>query len=113
MFAPATTAASAAALDGVTAVAAPAAAPSFPPRPLAVAQKVDACNAHDSKAQGAGTRVVHVVLSMDVGGLERVVLDLVGEGRAIGQQPAVVCLERPGTLAPQAEALGAAVYCMN
>jgi glycosyltransferase involved in cell wall biosynthesis len=56
---------------------------------------------------------VHVVLSMDVGGLERVVLDLVREGKAIGQQPSVVCIERPGTLAPQVEAMGAAVYCVN
>jgi sugar transferase (PEP-CTERM/EpsH1 system associated) len=58
-------------------------------------------------------RVVHVVLSMDVGGLERVVLDLVGEGYALGQQPLVVCLERPGTLAPMVEALGSPVICLN
>lgn len=51
-------------------------------------------------------RVVHVVLSMDVGGLERVVLDLVREGRAAGQQLTVVCLEHPGALAPQIESLG-------
>ena len=58
-------------------------------------------------------KVAHVVLSMDVGGLERVVLDLVRRGRPLGQDAAVVCLERPGTLAPQVEAAGAEVRCVG
>ena len=33
---------------------------------------------------GAPWRIAHVVLSLDVGGLERVVLDLVREGRRLG-----------------------------
>lgn len=61
----------------------------------------------------APLRVAHVVLSLDVGGLERVVVDLVREGRRRGQEPAVVCLERPGTLAPQVEAAGACVECVD
>lgn len=61
----------------------------------------------------AGLRVVHVVLSMDFGGLERVVLSLVREGKRLGQQPAVVCLERPGTLASAVESLGVPLRCLQ
>ena len=60
-----------------------------------------------------GAKVVHVVLSLDVGGLERVVLDLARRGPSLGQEVVVVCLERPGTLAPLAEAAGAAVLCVS
>ena len=57
--------------------------------------------------------VAHVVLSLDVGGLERLVVDLVREGRRSGQEQAVICVERPGELAPRAEALGARVFCAH
>lgn len=57
--------------------------------------------------------VTHVVLSLDFGGLERVVLDLVRVGQSLGQRVSVVCLERPGTLAPQVEELGAKVICVK
>jgi glycosyltransferase involved in cell wall biosynthesis len=57
-------------------------------------------------------RVTHVVLSLDVGGLERGVLNQLREGRKLGQQVSVLCLERPGELAPQAEAIGARVVCL-
>ena len=58
----------------------------------------------DSSTVPATTiRVVHVVLSLDIGGLERIVADLVRVGRALGQIPSVICLERPGTLAAQVE----------
>jgi glycosyltransferase involved in cell wall biosynthesis len=55
--------------------------------------------------------VAHVVLSLDVGGLERLVIDLVRENMRLGYGAAVVCLERRGELASQAEALGARVVC--
>lgn len=58
-------------------------------------------------------RVAHVVLSMDLGGLERVVIDLVREGRALGQQVEVVCVEHPGTLAPEVEALRAPLTALH
>ncbi len=58
-------------------------------------------------------RVTHVVLSLDFGGLERVVLSLAGAGRDLGQDVSVLCLERPGTLAPQVEALGVPVECVH
>jgi glycosyltransferase involved in cell wall biosynthesis len=56
-------------------------------------------------------RVAHVVLALDTGGLERIVVDLVRVGRAQGLEPSVVCLERPGTLAVQVEALGTPLVC--
>jgi glycosyltransferase involved in cell wall biosynthesis len=54
-------------------------------------------------------KVAHVVLSMNVGGLERVVLALTHEGMRLGQEVAIVCIETAGTLAATAEALGATV----
>jgi glycosyltransferase involved in cell wall biosynthesis len=57
--------------------------------------------------------VVHVVISMDVGGMERNVLNQVREGRRLGEEVSIVCLERRGTLAAAAEAMGARVVCLN
>lgn len=57
--------------------------------------------------------VLHAVLSLDVGGLERIVLDLIRTSLRKGGRASVVCLERPGTLAPEAEALGATVVCLG
>ena len=57
--------------------------------------------------------VIHVVRSLDVGGLERNVINQVREGQKLGQIVTVVCLERPGELAPRAEALGARVLCVH
>jgi glycosyltransferase involved in cell wall biosynthesis len=57
--------------------------------------------------------IVHVVITLDAGGLERVVIDLVREARGIGQKASILCIEMPGILAPQAEAIGAAVLCAN
>jgi glycosyltransferase involved in cell wall biosynthesis len=58
-------------------------------------------------------RVTHVVLALDTGGLERIVVDLVRVGRAHGLDPSVICLERPGTLATQVEALGTPLVCAD
>jgi len=57
-------------------------------------------------------RTVHIVLALDVGGLERVVLDLVSQARELGQSPAIICLERPGALAAQAAAAGVPLVCL-
>src|SRR4051794_9781167 len=57
-------------------------------------------------------RVTHVVLSLDFGGLERVVLSLAGASRDLNQDVSLLCLERPGTLAPQVEAMGIPVACV-
>lgn len=55
--------------------------------------------------------VTHAVLTLDVGGLERIVVDLVREGQHLGQRVSVLCVERLGTLAAQVQALGARVHC--
>lgn len=57
--------------------------------------------------------VAHAVLSLDVGGLERVVLALVREGTRRGQRVSVVCVEKPGTLAEEAKAAGAEVHSLD
>ncbi len=57
--------------------------------------------------------VVHVVLSLDYGGLERVVLHLTRSAARLGQQISILCLERFGALREEAEKLGATVYCIN
>jgi glycosyltransferase involved in cell wall biosynthesis len=56
--------------------------------------------------------VVHVVASLDVGGLERVVLDLVTHADRTRITPRVVCLEHPGALAPRFVAAGIPVDCL-
>ncbi len=58
-------------------------------------------------------RVGHVVLSMDFGGLESIVLDLVRESQRLQQGEVVICLERTGAVAAQVEALGARVDCVH
>jgi sugar transferase (PEP-CTERM/EpsH1 system associated) len=58
-------------------------------------------------------KVVHALLSLDVGGLERNVVNQLRLAPKLGQEATVVCLERPGVLAPQAEALGAQIICLD
>lgn len=62
---------------------------------------------------GRSLRVMHVVLSLECGGLEHVVVDLVVGGRALGQQVSVICLEQKGVLARQLEDAGVPVYCCH
>ena len=57
--------------------------------------------------------VAHVMLSLDVGGLERNVLNQVRQAPRLGQRITIICLQRPGALAPDAQALGATVICTN
>jgi glycosyltransferase involved in cell wall biosynthesis len=66
-----------------------------------------------SATGGKLLRVMHVVLSLDVGGLERVVLSLISRAASLGQIPSVLCLERRGDLADECEKLGAPVHCVN
>jgi glycosyltransferase involved in cell wall biosynthesis len=53
------------------------------------------------------------VLSLDVGGLERIVLSLVRSGRERGHRVSVVCVERPGKLAAEAESAGATIVSLD
>jgi glycosyltransferase involved in cell wall biosynthesis len=57
--------------------------------------------------------VVHGVLSLDVGGLERVVVALTREGGKRGQRVTVVCVEKPGALADAARDAGAEVLSLD
>ena len=57
--------------------------------------------------------VVHIVLALDVGGLERNVVNQVREGQKLGQRVSLVCLDRPGILAPQVQALGARLVSLG
>jgi len=61
----------------------------------------------------ASRHIVYGVLSLDLGGLERLVLDLIKIGVRQRDQLTVVCIERPGKLAGQAKELGASVVCLN
>lgn len=58
-------------------------------------------------------RVVHVVLSLECGGLEHVVVDLARIGRDAGQEVSVICLERKGILADTLVGLGIRVECLH
>jgi glycosyltransferase involved in cell wall biosynthesis len=58
-------------------------------------------------------KITHVIVSLDVGGAERVVLNLVEQGRRQGHSVNVLCVERTGALAARAELLGANVYCVG
>jgi glycosyltransferase involved in cell wall biosynthesis len=54
--------------------------------------------------------IAHGVQSLDVGGLERIVVDLTAIGIRRGHRVSVICLERPGTLAPIIESAGGRVF---
>jgi glycosyltransferase involved in cell wall biosynthesis len=60
-----------------------------------------------------GLHVVHVVLSLDIGGAERNVINQIRQAPALEQTVSVVCIERAGTLAPVAETLGARVISLD
>lgn len=62
---------------------------------------------------GHSLHITHGVLSLDVGGLERLVIGLVQTARQRGHRVSVVCVERPGHLAAEAEAAGAAVVSLD
>lgn len=61
----------------------------------------------------SGLHIAHAVLSLGVGGLERIVLNLARSARQSGNRVSIICVERPGELAVQAEAEGAAVVSLN
>jgi glycosyltransferase involved in cell wall biosynthesis len=67
----------------------------------------------DSPPRPKPPHVLHAVLSLDLGGLERLVLDLVRVGQRRGSRQLIVCIERPGKLADQARELGAEVFCLD
>jgi glycosyltransferase involved in cell wall biosynthesis len=58
-------------------------------------------------------RIVHLVASLEIGGLERLVVDLAREQRQSGHEVSICCLRRRGPLAEDAEAAGIPVTCFN
>ena len=58
-------------------------------------------------------RIAHVVESLEIGGLEHVVVALVGEQRRRGHEVRILCLWRRGALAERAEAAGIVVECCD
>jgi glycosyltransferase involved in cell wall biosynthesis len=58
-------------------------------------------------------RIAHVVLSLDVGGLERIVMHLARQFMVDGHEVFVICLEKPGSLASFAEAEGAKIIFLG
>src|SRR6185436_16257912 len=50
--------------------------------------------------------IVHVVLSLNVGGLERVVLELLARSDRTRYAPILCALDEPGALAPELDRLG-------
>jgi sugar transferase (PEP-CTERM/EpsH1 system associated) len=54
----------------------------------------------------APVKIVHIVLSLNVGGLERLVLKLLAHTDRTRYAPVVCALDEPGVLAPQLERLG-------
>jgi glycosyltransferase involved in cell wall biosynthesis len=66
-----------------------------------------------ASSKHAGLHVVHGVLSLDVGGLERIVLDLIRAGRDVGHRMTVLCIEKPGALAAEARLFGARIISFD
>jgi glycosyltransferase involved in cell wall biosynthesis len=57
--------------------------------------------------------IAHGVLSLDVGGLERIVLNLTRTAIRKGHRVSILCVEKLGTLAAEAEAIGANVRSLE
>ena len=57
--------------------------------------------------------IVYGVLSLDVGGLERIVVSLAKYVAERGEPVTVVCVERPGALANELESVGVKVVSLN
>ena len=65
------------------------------------------------KEPGTGLVIGHVVLSLDVGGLERVVATLARAQREAGARVSVYCLDRPGALAGPLPSAGVPVHTVG
>lgn len=61
----------------------------------------------------APAKIVHVVLSLNVGGLERLVLKLLAHTDRTQYAPMVCALDEPGVLAPELRRLGIPLHVMS
>lgn len=57
-------------------------------------------------------RILHIVPSLEIGGLEHIVLDFTLMAVNAGHQVDVLCLDRPGDLAASVERGGGRVFCL-
>jgi glycosyltransferase involved in cell wall biosynthesis len=57
--------------------------------------------------------ITHAVLALDVGGLERIVIAMAAEQIRRGDAASIVCIDRPGELAAEAEAAGISVQSLD
>ena len=55
-------------------------------------------------------KIVQLLPNLDLGGLERLAVDLACQQKAEGHQPSIYCTSHPGQLAPEAEAAGVPVH---
>ena len=76
-------------------------------------ERYEIAESTDCQAPDKRMRVLHVVPSLEIGGLEHVVLDLVRLGVEAGQKVDVLCIERLGELASAATEAGGRVHCLN
>jgi len=57
--------------------------------------------------------IAHIVLSLEVGGLEKVVLTLATEQQKQGHKAVIVCLDKIGTLGESLSAKGITILCLK
>jgi len=67
----------------------------------------------NNQPSAGSLNIVHAVLALDIGGLERIVVDLTKLYCQRGHRVSILCVERPGQLAGAAEAEGAAVVSLD
>src|SRR5579872_1246877 len=58
-------------------------------------------------------RIIQIVESLELGGLERLAVNLAVEQKRRGDDPQIYCVCRRGSLADDAEAAGVPVRCFN
>jgi sugar transferase (PEP-CTERM/EpsH1 system associated) len=75
--------------------------------------RLSGAGANDNERGKDLKRILHIVHSLNIGGLERVVVDLAACSLAEGYETAVCCLAEKGDLAAQAEDRGIRVFEMK
>ena len=55
-------------------------------------------------------KIVQLLPSLDLGGMERLTVDLARQQKAEGHEPSIYCTSHPGLFAPEAEAAGVPVH---
>src|SRR5258706_13389823 len=60
-----------------------------------------------------GMRIVQLLPNLDIGGMERLAVDLARRQKIDGHHPFIYCTSHPGQLAPEAEAAGAVVHAFG